>query len=88
MPVSDECFDCLISRIVHSCQLADRGGDAPRVAALCAARLTELRDQPVPQPVIASELHRLAVRELGVPDPYARVKATSTDAVPARRALR
>lgn len=81
MPVSDECFDCLISRIVHSCQLADRGGDAPRVAALCAARLTALRDRPVPQPVIASELHRLAVRELGVRDPYAGVKAASTDAV-------
>ena len=31
--------------------------------------------------MIASELHRLAVRELGVRDPYAGVKAASTDAV-------
>ena len=81
MPVSDECFDCLLSRIFHSCQLADRDGDASRVTALCAARLTALRDRPVPQPVIASELHRLAVRELGVRDPYAGVKVASTDAV-------
>lgn len=81
MPVSDECFDCLISRVVHSCQLAGRSGDAPRVAAACAARLTALRDSPVPQPVIASELHRLAVRELGVRDPYAGVKTASNETV-------
>jgi uncharacterized protein with ATP-grasp and redox domains len=81
MPVTDECFDCLISRVAHSCALVDRLDDAPRVSALCAARLEELRDSPVPQPVVASELHRLAVRELGVPDPYAEVKAASTAAV-------
>jgi uncharacterized protein with ATP-grasp and redox domains len=81
MPVSDECFDCLISRVVHSCVLAGRRDDAPRVGAICAARLAELRDSPVPQPVVASELHRLAVRELGVPDPYAGVKAASTETV-------
>jgi uncharacterized protein with ATP-grasp and redox domains len=89
MPVTDECFDCLISRVVHSCVLADRRGDAPRVAAICAARLAELRDIPVPQPVVASELHRLSLRELGVRDPYAGVKAASTDAVLAAcRAIR
>jgi damage-control phosphatase, subfamily I len=81
MPVSDECFECLISRVVHSCELAGRRADAPRVAAACAARLTALRDRPVPQPVIASDLHRLAVRELGVRDPYAGVKAASTEIV-------
>ncbi len=81
MPVTDECFDCLISRVVHSCVLAGRSDDAPRVSAICAARLTELRDRHVPQPVVASELHRLAVRELGVHDPYAEVKAASTRTV-------
>jgi uncharacterized protein with ATP-grasp and redox domains len=81
MAVTDECFDCLISRVSHSCVLAGRSGDAPRVAALCAERLAELRDEPVPQPVVASELHRLAVHELGVPDPYAEVKVASTAAV-------
>lgn len=81
MPITDECYDCLISRVANSCALAGRPGDAPRVAAICAARLTELRDSPDLHPVIASELHRLAVRELGVRDPYAGVKAASTDAV-------
>ena len=81
MPVSDECFDCLISRVIHSCVLAGREKDASRVAAICTARLAELRDISVPQPVVASELHRIAVRELGVHDPYAGVKAASTDTV-------
>ncbi len=81
MPVTDECFDCLISRVVHSCELAGRRDDAPRVSAICAARLAELRDSAVPLPVVASELHRLAVRELGVRDPYAEVKAASTATV-------
>jgi uncharacterized protein with ATP-grasp and redox domains len=89
MPVSDECFDCLVSRVVHSCGVAGRGDDAPRIAAICARRLRELRDEPVPQPVVASELHRLAVSELGVPDPYAGVKAASTGTVlDACRAIR
>lgn len=81
MPVTDECFDCLISRVVHSCVLAGRRDDAPRVAAICAARLADLRDYFVPQPVIASELHRLAVRELGILDPYVGIKAASTRTV-------
>jgi damage-control phosphatase, subfamily I len=81
MPVSDECFDCLISRVAQSCALAGRRDEAPRVGAICAARLAELREDPVPLPVVASELHRLAIRELGAPDPYAGVKAASTEAV-------
>jgi uncharacterized protein with ATP-grasp and redox domains len=81
MPVTDECFDCLISRVAHSCALAGRPGETRRVTRICAARLAELRDRPVPQPVVASELHRLAVRELGVADPYAGVKAASTATV-------
>ena len=72
MPVSDECFDCLISRVIHSCVLAGREDDAPRVAAICTARLAELRDIPVPQPVVASELHRIAVRELRRARPLCR----------------
>lgn len=78
MPVTDECFDCLISRVSHTCVLAGRQSEAPRVAAICAARLEELRESPAPHPVIASELHRLSVRELGIRDPYAGVKAAST----------
>lgn len=81
MPVSSECCDCLISRIVHTCTLAGRSTEADAVASACTARLAELRDLPVPQPAIASELHRIAAGMLGVRDPYAGVKAESTVAV-------
>ncbi len=81
MPVSLECSDCLISRIVHTCALAGRPAEADRVASACSARLGELRDWQVPQPVVASDLHRIAAEMLGVRDPYAGVKAESTAAV-------
>lgn len=78
MPVSSECADCLISRVRHSCVLAGRPGDADLIAAACTARLVDLRDWEVPQPVIASDLHRLAAGLLGIRDPYAVVKKEST----------
>ncbi|NLX49805.1 MAG: DUF89 family protein [Methanospirillum sp.] len=81
MPVSAECADCLISRIEQSCVIAGQPREAPRVAEVCAGLLEELREVAVPQPVVASELHRLASRMLGVPDPYAGVKEASTRAV-------
>lgn len=81
MPISDECCDCLISRIAHTCALAGRRDEIPRIAGICVARLAELRDNPVPQPVVASELHRLAVHELGVHDPYSTVKVASNEIV-------
>lgn len=78
MPVTDECFDCLLSRVAHTCGITGHRDDEARVVEICAARLSEMRDLPVPQPVIASALHRLAVRELRATDPYAEIKAAST----------
>ena len=81
MPVSSECADCLISRIQNTCVLVGRPGDADIVTAACTRRLGELRDLKVPQPVIASDLHRLAAGLLGVRDPYAGVKEESSAVV-------
>lgn len=81
MPVSPECADCLLSRIRHTCILAGRPGDAEAIVSTCAARLAVLREREVPQPVVASDLHRLAAGLLGVRDPYAKVKEESNAVV-------
>lgn len=81
MPVSSECADCLMSRIQNTCVLAGRPECADAIVTACAARLADLRDLEVPQPVIASDLHRLAAGLLGVRDPYACVKRECTAVV-------
>jgi uncharacterized protein with ATP-grasp and redox domains len=81
MTVSDECCDCLLSRVAHTCSLVGRSVDASAVTATCSARLTSLRELPVPLPVIASDLHRLTARMLEISDPYAEVKRASNEIV-------
>ena len=46
MPVSPECCDCLISRIVHTCALVGRSAEADLVASACAARLADFATCP------------------------------------------
>ncbi len=75
---------CLISRVALECRLAGASpGKTESICSSCRDLLARIRDNPVPHPVTASQVHRHAYAMLGVADPYRELKEEST-----RQALR
>jgi damage-control phosphatase, subfamily I len=90
MKFKSGCEDCLISRVEYECRLSTADEErVRRIVDACADLLLRIADEPVPAPVIASRIHRLAYRLLGDPDPYQSLKqANNTDAMAVCRQVR
>ncbi|MCP1662386.1 MAG: DUF89 family protein [Methanocalculus sp. MSAO_Arc1] len=79
MRITNECQDCLLSRVRFEAELVT--GDQRLIdEAIEAARqlLTDLFDDDVPAPVIASAVHRCCYRIVGSDDPYRSLKYNDT----------
>jgi hypothetical protein len=90
MKIHDRCYDCLLSRIEYECRLSTSDerkiGD---VLAGCRSLLDARRGVTQGASPVASAAHHLAYEILGDPDPYRRIKETSTrEAINACRAVR
>ncbi len=77
------CLECLISRVEYECRLSTADDDlVRRTVEACTDLLRRICADPVPAPVIASRVHRLACTMLGDPDPYRSLKqANNMDAM-------
>jgi uncharacterized protein with ATP-grasp and redox domains len=75
MKLTETCIDCLLSRVVFECQLADADEvTTGRAVASCRELLDSLRSSPLFHPQIASAVHRNACRIIGNPDPFRDLK--------------
>ncbi|KUG20217.1 hypothetical protein ASZ90_010064 [hydrocarbon metagenome] len=74
----------------YECRLSTSDEDLiRRTKEACLELLTTLLCKPIPAPVIASRVHRLAYRMLGDPDPYRFLKqANNADAMDVCREVR
>jgi uncharacterized protein with ATP-grasp and redox domains len=73
------CIDCLISRVEYECRLSTTDEALiQRIIGACQDLLRRIHADPVPAPVIASRIHRLAYRMLGDADPYRSLKRANT----------
>lgn len=73
--ISKGCSDCLLSRVEYECRLVCRNEE--RIAATveaCSRILKNLKNEPIPAPVIASRIHRLAYGMIENRDPYRDLK--------------
>ena len=90
MRLHQGCTDCLISRVEYESRLCT--DDPARIGAIveaCRELLVRSLADPVPAPVIASRVHRLAYRMLGSTDPYRALKqANNGDALAVCRRVR
>ncbi|RXE56963.1 hypothetical protein ABH15_02120 [Methanoculleus taiwanensis] len=84
------CTECLLSRVAYESRLVTADEDRIRQTVdACRTLLTTLQDLPVPAPVIASQVHRLAYRMVGDADPYRLLKQTNnSDAIAVCRQVR
>ena len=84
------CSECLISRVEYECRLSTSDEELIRqTKEACLRLLRTLLQQPLPAPVIASQVHRLAYRMIGDPDPYRHLKeANNRDAMAVCRLVR
>jgi uncharacterized protein with ATP-grasp and redox domains len=90
MKIHDRCYDCLLSRIAYESRLSTMDeGRIGHVLSECRVLLEGFRRAPRPASLVASAAHRRAYEVLGDPDPYRRIKETSTrEAEKACRAVR
>jgi len=84
------CTDCLISRVEYESRLCiDDPARIQEIARACRDLLGRIAADPVPAPVIASRVHRLAYRMIGDADPYRSLKeANNMDAAAVSLAVR
>lgn len=84
------CTDCLISRVEYESRLCtDDPKRIQEIVDACRDQLQRIAADPVPAPVIASRVHRLAYRMIGETDPYRTLKrANNEDALTVSRAVR
>ena len=69
------CTDCLISRVEYESRLCiDDPKRIQEIVDACREKLRRIAADPVPAPVIASRVHRLAYRMIGDADPYRSLK--------------
>ncbi len=69
------CTDCLISRVEYETRLCtDDPVIVRETVGACRDLLRRISADPVPAPVIASRVHRLAYRMIGDGDPYRSLK--------------
>ncbi len=79
MRLQESCVDCLISRVEYEGRLCtDDEALVQEVVDACRDKLLRIFADPVPAPVIASRVHRLAYRMLGDTDPYYSLKQANT----------
>ncbi len=90
MRLNPGCAECLLSRVEYESRLVTEDDErVSEIVAACRALLEERHTLPVPSPVIASEIHRLAYRMAGAVDPYRDLKlANNADAAAVCRAVR
>ncbi|HVN66503.1 MAG TPA: ARMT1-like domain-containing protein [Methanomicrobiales archaeon] len=90
MKIHDRCYGCLLGRIAYESRLStDDEGRIAHVLSECNTLLGSLRGVPRPASLVASAAHRRAYELLGDPDPYRRIKETSTEvAIRACQAVR
>ena len=83
MRLHQGCTDCLISRVEYESRLcSDDPALIREIVEACRDHLRRSLADPVPAPVIASRVHRLAYRMLGNADPYRALKqANNADAM-------
>jgi len=69
------CTDCLISRVEYESRLCiDDPAHVAEIVGACRDLLRRIATVPLPAPVIASQVHRLAYRLIGDDDPYRSLK--------------
>lgn len=74
------CTDCLISRVEYESRLCtDDPVHIQKIVEACRDLLRRTCADPVPAPVIASRVHRLAYRMLGDVDPYRSLKQANNE---------
>jgi uncharacterized protein with ATP-grasp and redox domains len=90
MRLQEGCTDCLISRVEYESRLCtDDEALVQKVVDACRALLQRISADPVPAPVIASQVHRLAYQMIGDADPYLSLKqANNEDAMAVCRRVR
>ncbi len=76
MKITEQCIDCLLSRVKLECTLC-HAHPALTAATLneCGKVMDEIRFSMLSHPQIASRIHRRAYDILGNPDPFADLKA-------------
>lgn len=86
----ESCTDCLISRVEYESRLCiDDPARIQEIVEACRDLLRRIAADPVPAPVIASRVHRLAYRMIGDADPYRSLKrANNEDAAAVSLAVR
>ena len=90
MKLTADCTDCLISRVEYESRLCiDNPLRVSEIVDACRNLLEQIAADPVPAPIIASQVHRLAYRMIGDPDPYRSLKmGNNADAAAVCRAVR
>lgn len=90
MKLAADCTDCLISRVEYESRLCiDDPLRVFEIVDACRNLLERIAADPVPAPIIASRVHRLAYRMIGDPDPYRSLKmGNNADATAVCRAVR
>jgi uncharacterized protein with ATP-grasp and redox domains len=69
------CTECLISRVEYESRLCiDDPARVAEIVGACRDLLQRIAAEPLPAPVIASRVHRLAYRLIGNDDPYRLLK--------------
>jgi len=90
MRLQASCTDCLISRVEYESRLCiDDEARIQEIVNACRNLLERILKDPVPAPVIASRVHRLAYQMIGDDDPYRALKrANNEDAMAVCRQVR
>lgn len=90
MRFHSDCIGCLLSRVEYESRLCtDNPERIQKIVRACRDLLQRIAADPVPAPVIASRVHRLAYQMLGDADPYRALKrANNEDAQAVSRAVR
>ncbi len=76
MKITEQCIDCLLSRVDLECVLCHASPSLrDTTMAECGEILNGIRSEPLSHPQIASHIHRRAYELLRNPDPFAELKS-------------
>lgn len=76
MKITEQCIDCLLSRVNLECDLCHASPSHRDITmSECRQVMNEMRTAPLSHPQIASRIHRRACELLGNPDPFGELKA-------------
>ena len=90
MKITEQCIDCLLSRVKLECMLCRASPALTDITmSECRQIINEIRSAPLSHPQIASRIHRRAYELLKNPDPFAELKALgSRQAIEVCRTIR